>query len=192
MNLIAKALIPNATSMIRLDHTHVMATFQQYTAATRPKIKQGLVNTTCLALEVHATLEEEIFYPAVREVSNNEALKKSVPEHDEMRRLIALLRGMVPTDIRYDETYMELMRDVLHHVADEETVVLPMAERLLHDQLDDLGARMLKRRLQLVAPRSADIAVNLARSIPAPSIAMLATAALAGAYLGKRMLRPSV
>ena len=81
------------------------------------------------------------------------------------------------------------MRDVIHHVADEETVVLPEAERLLPDQLGELGARMMKRRLELVAPRTADIAVNMARALPAPSIAMLAGAAAAGALLGRRLMR---
>jgi hemerythrin superfamily protein len=186
---ITNALAPNATNQIRLDHTHTLATFHQYKITSSPQIKLGLVNTTCLALEVHAQLEEEIFYPAVREVSDNEAIKKSVTEHAEMRRLIALLRSMEPEDSRYDDTYMELMRDVLHHVADEETVILPEAERLLSDHLGELGSRMLKRRMQLVAPRTTDIAVNMARAMPGPSIAMLAGAVIAGLFLGRRWIR---
>ena len=189
MNSITSALALNATTMIRLDHAHVLATFQQYRASSRPQVKRGLVNTTCLVLEVHAQLNEEIFYPALREVTNNEAIKKADPEHAEMKRLIALLRGMEPDDQRYDDTYMELMRDVLHHVADEETVMLPEAERLLQDQLGELGGRMMKRRLQLVAPRTADIALNIARALPIPSIAILAGATVAGLLLGRRMTR---
>ncbi|MEO5660011.1 MAG: hemerythrin domain-containing protein [Polaromonas sp.] len=190
MNSVTKALAPNATNMIRLDHTHALATFHQYKTTSTPHVKLGLVNTTCLALEVHAQLEEEIFYPAVRQVSNNsEAIAKSLPEHAEMRRLIALLRGMEPEDPRYDDTYMELMRDVLHHVAEEETVILPEAERLLADQLGELGSKMLKRRMQLVAPRTKDIAVNMARAMPGPSIAMLAGAAITGVFVGRRMTR---
>ena len=189
MNPITSALMPNATNMIRLDHTHTMATFHQYKTSSKPQVKRGLVNTVCLALEVHAQLEEEIFYPAVREVTDNEAIKKAVPEHAEMKRLIALLRDMEPEDVRYDDTFMELMRDVIHHVADEETQILPEAERLLQNQLGELGGRMMKRRLELVAPRTADIAVNMARAMPAPSIAMLAGATVAGVLLGRRLMR---
>lgn len=189
MNPITSALTPNATTMIRLDHAHVLATFQQYRASSRPQVKLGLVNSTCLALEVHAQLEEEIFYPAVREVTDVEAIKKALPEHAEMKRLMALLRSMAPEDARYDSTYMALMRDVLHHVAEEETVLLPEAERLLQDHLAELGSRMMKRRLQLVAPRTADMAVNLARALPVPSIALLAGATVAGLLLGRRMTR---
>lgn len=189
MKSIASALTPNATNQIRFDHTQTLTTFHQFKTDSRPQVKLGLVNTACLWLEVHAQLEEEIFYPALRAVSDIEALKKSVPEHSEMKRLIALLRGMKPDDARYDDTYRELMRDVIHHVADEETIVLPEAERLIPDQLDDLGLKMTKRRLELVAPRSGDIAVNMARAMSGPSMAVVGSALVAGLLIGRRWLR---
>lgn len=189
MESITNTLAPNATNLIRLDHTHALATFHQFKTTSSATVKRGLVNTTCLALEVHAQLEEEIFYPALRAVSDSETLRKSLPEHSEMKRLIALLRGMQPDDARYDDTYRELMRDVIHHVADEETILLPEAERLLADQLGELGIKMTKRRLQLVAPRGGDIAVNMVRAMPGPSMAMVGGALVAGLFMGKRWLR---
>lgn len=189
MTSLANKLFPTITNMIRLDHTHVMATFHQFEADTDPGIKRGLVNTACLALEVHAQLEEEIFYPALRAVESNAVLDKAVPEHNEMKALIAKLREMEPTDEGYDATFMELMRDVLHHVADEETVLLPEAERLLADQLGDLGAQMTKRRLQLVTPRTGEIVMNMARATPASTMLMVAGAALSGAYLATKYSR---
>ena len=189
MNSAFKTFMPRATNMIRLDHTHVTATFHQYRIADRPSVKRGLVDQICIALEIHAQLEEEIFYPAVRAVTDNPTIQKSVPEHDEMRRLIATLRGMSPTDVRFDDTVMELMRDVLHHVADEETVLLPEAERLLTDQLESLGARMTRRRLELVGPRSFDIASSMARSVAPSSIAVGLLAAAGAAFAITRMRR---
>jgi hemerythrin superfamily protein len=178
-NTLITQLFPTVTNMIRLDHTHVMVTFHQYHVDSSPMVKEGLVKTACTALEIHAQLEEEIFYPALRAVTLNEALKKSVPEHDEMRRLIAKLRSMTLTDAGYDDTFMELMRDVLHHVADEETVVLPEAERLLLGQLEALGATMTKRRLELVVPRTGEIAVNMVKAMSLTTITLL-VAAMAG------------
>lgn len=189
MNAIVRRLSPYATNMIRMDHTHVLATFHQYKTTSTPRIKQGLVGTVCLALEIHAQLEEEIFYPALRAVSESEALKKALPEHNEMKRLIGLLRGMQPTDTRYDSTFMELMRDVLHHVADEETQILPEAERLLHDQLSELGGKMTRRRLQLMAPRAGQLAGNMARALPASTLAMLAGLVAGGLLLGNQLTR---
>ena len=166
MTMLSK-LSPTITTMIRMDHTHVLTTFHQYTLYKAPKTRQALAKTICLALEIHAQLEEEVFYPEVRKLANEPVLEKSVPEHDEMRRLINKLSASEPTDINgdeYDQTVMELMRDVMHHVADEETVLLPRAEKLLgKDKMCELGAQMTKRRLQLVAPHTGEIAVSTLR-----------------------------
>ena len=191
MNPLLKKLSPTATNMIRMDHTHVLATFHQYEADTHPKTKQALVNTVSVALEIHAQLEEEIFYPAMREIGRDAgAVAKSVPEHDEMRRVIARLRSMEPTDADYDATVMELMRDVMHHVADEETILLPDAERSLADRLEELGAAMTKRRFELVAPKTLDIAWNTVRALPASNVLMGAGAlAVVAMVVGGRRRR---
>lgn len=187
MKSVMNSLSPSITNMIRMDHTHVLTTFHQYEAGTNPKTKQALVNTACLALEIHAQLEEEIFYPAMRSVAGDRgALDKSVPEHDEIRRLIASLRAMEPTDAAYDQTFLSLMRDVMHHVADEETTLLPEAERLLADRLGELGAQMTRRRLELTAPRAGELASNAIRAFPTSSMLVAAGAVLAGTYLAKR------
>jgi hemerythrin superfamily protein len=172
MNPLVSRLLPTATNMIRLDHTHVMSTFHQYKASASPRVRKGLASTICTALEVHAALEEEIFYPALREATEDELVRASMAEHQEMKRLIGLLRRMEPEAIDYDETVMALMREVLHHVADEETVVLPAAERLLGDSLGELGARMTKRRVQLVAPRSGEIALDMGRAVSGNTAAL--------------------
>lgn len=187
MNALTSKLSPSVTNMIRMDHTTVLATFHQYDPNASDNTKQALVQQVCLALEIHAQLEEEIFYPEMRSVAgSSDVLTKSVPEHDEMRKLISRLRSMTPDDLTYDSTFMELMRDVMHHVADEETVLLPEAERLLSDRLNELGAQMTKRRLQLMAPHTGEIAVNTMRTMPASSMLMAAGALLAGGYLLKR------
>lgn len=187
MKSLKNTLSPTVTNMIRMDHTAVLETFHQYETSSRPNTKKALVNTVCIALEIHAQLEEEIFYPAMRAIASDTAvLDKSVPEHNEMRQQIAQLRAMKPTDPAYDDTFMQLMRDVIHHVADEETTLLPDAERLLADRLGELGAEMTKRRVQLTAPRAAEIAANAARGFPTSSMLVAAGAVLAGTYFAKR------
>jgi hemerythrin superfamily protein len=159
-----KKLSPSITDMIRFDHSHVMVTFHQYTSDKRPSVKKALAETICDALEIHATLEEEIFYPVMRpRVQDQKVMEKSEPEHMEMRNIIAELRRTDPRDTRHDDLVFELMRDVVHHVADEETVLLPEAERTLsRDRLAELGTEMTKRRLQLVRPKAGKIARNTA------------------------------
>ncbi|TWI67290.1 hemerythrin HHE cation binding domain-containing protein [Pseudoduganella lurida] len=183
-------LSPTITDMIRFDHSHTMLTFHQYTNAQKPKVKKALAETICLALEIHATLEEEVFYPAMRQLeAADPTLLKSEPEHNEMRRVIAQLRATSATDPKHDELVHELMRDVIHHVADEETVLLPDAERLMtRDRLSELGAEMTRRRLQLVTPQAGKIAKNTAVGFSGSTAAMVL--GVAGAAFAALKLLP--
>ncbi len=159
---LASKLSPTVTDMIRFDHSHVLITFHQYTVDKSPKVRKALSETICTALEIHAQLEEEIFYPAIRQLNRNETvIEKSVPEHDEIRRLIAELRITPASEVRHAEVLHELMREVIHHVADEECVLLPEAENMLSkNELCVLGKQMTKRRIQLLAPQAGKVAIN--------------------------------
>lgn len=188
MNNPLRSLSPSATDMIRMDHSHVLAIFHRYNVETDPNTKQGLAEMICLALEVHATLEEEIFYPTMREVKADQpAVDKSYPEHDEMKRLIARLRDIQPSDPAYDRTFLELMRDVMHHVADEETTLLPDAEAALGKQrLQEIGGRMLKRRMELTAPIVPAMAKNMIKAAPATWFVFSAGALIGAGLLARR------
>lgn len=189
MKAFTDKLSPSITNMIRMDHTSVLETFHQYEMGSSPQTKKALVGTICIALEIHAQLEEEIFYPAMSHLAaDTPIVGKSVPEHNEMRRLIAQLRAMEPTDPTYDQTFLQLMKDVMHHVADEETTLLPDAERLIPDRLGELGMQMTKRRLQLMAPHAGEMAMNTARTFPTSSMLVAAGAVLAGTYFAKRTM----
>ncbi|WP_332670955.1 hemerythrin domain-containing protein [Aromatoleum sp.] len=188
MNPLMRKLAPTATHQIRTDHTHVLSIFHQYETDTAPQTKKALVNSACLSLEIHAQLEEEIFYPAMRQaMAEGGTVDKAVSEHEEHRRLIAQLRMMEPTDMDYDETFMTLMRDVLRHVAEEETILLPKAERLLGSHLADLGGEMMKRRLELATPHAGEIAMNGVRTMHTSTLLMTTGAVAAGAYLVKKV-----
>ncbi len=174
-------MAPSATDMIRADHARVLAVFHRYDIDASPRKKRALVEAVCTALEVHAQMEEDVFYPALR-AAGSELVEKAIPEHEEMRRLIATLREMDPAILEYDATFMDLMREVIHHVADEETAMLPHAEVLLPRQLGELGARMTKRRMQLMAA-GAPQAVKKARNLPGGPLLWAAGAVVAGALL---------
>ena len=141
-------LAPAATDMIRADHARLLATFHRNKCDAAAAAKRSLVANLCLALEVHAQMEEEIFYPAMASV-DQALIGRFIAEHDRMRSLIGELRAADPAEPQYDERVMALMREVLHHVADEETVLLPQAERVLGERLGELGARLMKRRLAM-------------------------------------------
>lgn len=175
---------PSATDMIRADHTRVVAAFHRYKADSAPSRKQAIAGMVCTALQVHAKIEEEIFYPAMRQAGST-LLEDLEPEHEEMRTLIATLSGMQPADPQYDATFMELMRTVIHHVADEETMLLTNAEAVLGERLGELGSRMMKRRMELMAPQAGGMAMQKARAFPR-GVAMVAGALFAGVWLLRR------
>jgi hemerythrin-like domain-containing protein len=182
MNAVLNKLSPSVTNHIRMDHTHVLTTFHRYKDDTSPSVKKALVDTICMAVEIHAQLEEEIFYPAMRAVDPG-IVDKSFPEHDEMRQMIAGLRNMEPGDPQYDRTFMALMRNIMHHVADEETTLLPEAERVLGDRVNELGAEWAKRKMQLAMPRAGELAMNTVKAMPASTMLLGAGALLAGSYI---------
>lgn len=185
----SRAVKPSITTMIRVDHSHVLAVFRRFRPDTSDSRKRALIRNACLALEVHAQLEEEIFYPALRQVAgSSEVLDKSAPEHDRMRALIRELRARSSADGDCDETFRELIRLVLHHVADEETVLLPLAEELLADRLGELGMQMTRRRLELLGPNWREVAASTARTFPV-AVAVLAAGALTLGWLAVRPRR---
>ena len=188
MHAVMNKLSPYATDLLRMDHTKVMAAFHRYKLASSPQKRKAIASAICLAVEIHAQLEEEFFYPAMRAFDGPE-VDKSHPEHDEMRRLIGRIRAMEPTDPAYDGTLMELMRTVIHHVADEETTLFPDAERLLGDRLGLLGAEITKRRLELMKPHAGEIAASTVRSMPMGTMLVAAGALAAGSYALRRAIR---
>lgn len=184
-------LSPPVTDLIRLDHSQVLETFHQFHPGAAPDKKRALVDSACVALEIHMQLEEELFYPALRELAPDTTIvEKSEPEHAEIRELIARLRALLPGEVEHDRCFMELMRDVMHHVADEETTLLPAAEQLLAERLHELGAEMTRRRLQLMSERAGEIASNTLRAMPESLLLMGAGALSTGACLFSRLPRP--
>jgi squalene cyclase len=101
-------------------------------------------------LEVHAQIEEEIFYPAVRKELNDAALvNEALKEHKAVKELIDELKVMGGEDDEFEEKWAELVADVKHHVQEEESELLPQAEESEMD-LSDYGQQMAERKKELI------------------------------------------
>jgi hemerythrin superfamily protein len=185
MNTLMSRMSPTAAKMIRMDHAAVMSMFHKIEPGMSASARGATVRNICSALEVHAQLEEELFYPALRAAGVDvQQLERSVPEHDEMRALIDRIRASGQDMGRQDELVNQLMRSVMHHVAEEETVLLPAAQKMLGEQrLSELGARMTERRLQLARPRMGQMAADMARASPAKTALVVAGTIAAGALI---------
>ncbi|HEX3203169.1 MAG TPA: hemerythrin domain-containing protein [Nitrospiraceae bacterium] len=135
---------PSVVDLLRQDHHTVKALFREFEAEEKPDAKQRIVQQALDELEVHASVEEKIFYPAVREDSPDVAdkLDEALEEHHAARLLMHELRGMAPSDERFDAKFRVLAEMVKHHVKEEE------AEMFARARTGDLDLHQLGQRLQ--------------------------------------------
>ena len=147
----------DAVELIKSDHRKVEQLFREFEEAGDRafKTKQELVEQIVEELEVHATIEEEIYYPAVEAKARKdgkELVAEAVEEHHLVKILLGELGSMSSEDEPFDAKVTVLMENVRHHVEEEEGELLPQSEKLLGtDELTRLGEQMAARKQQLGA-----------------------------------------
>ena len=147
----AKPAPKDAIALLKADHEAVSELFAQYEKTRSSPNKKALVAQICTALSVHAQIEEEIFYPAVKAALKDKLLvPEATVEHTGVKDLIAQLEGAEPDGEMYDAKVKVLSEYVKHHVKEEQTEMFPKAKAALLDMLE-LGARMASRKNELLA-----------------------------------------
>jgi hypothetical protein len=142
----------DALTLLDDDHNKVARLFQQYKAAHRNNEKKMLAQQICQELAVHTQIEEEVFYPAFRQATNDEHLvEESEREHQEARELIAKIEGAPQPD---DKVMLDLEDAVLHHVNDEREKMFPQARKAKNLDLMRLAEQLEQRKSELMAPHA--------------------------------------
>jgi hemerythrin superfamily protein len=147
----------DAVELIKADHRKVERLFREFEEAgdRAYKTKQQLVEQISRELEVHTTIEEETYYPAVEakaKKDGKEMIGEAVEEHHLVKVILGELAGLSPEDDTFDAKVKVLMENVRHHVEEEESEMLPQSEEILgKDELARLGAEMAARKRQLRA-----------------------------------------
>jgi len=144
----------DAIAMLEADHRKVEELFEEFEDAEKPAERQETAEQICHELEIHAQLEEEIFYPAVAKQADDAAklVEEAREEHQKVKELIAQLRRMKnPEGDSFDEKMQELKECVEHHVEEEEGELFPQAKSELGEQMKELGARMQETKKELEA-----------------------------------------
>lgn len=144
----------DAISMLVEDHREVADMFEQFDQlGDRAKAgKEKLKDKICIALIAHTTIEEEIFYPAVRKAieDGEDMVDEAVVEHASAKDLIRQLQEMQPDDELYDAKVKVLGEQIEHHVEEEEKEMFPKARKSGLD-LVVLGQEMAMRKQELLA-----------------------------------------
>src|SRR6267378_1742557 len=140
---------PDAISLLKQDNRKVEKLFESFEKARDGEHKQALVKEICTELCIHATIEEEIFYPACKgKIEDDEMLEESYVEHDGAKVLIAELLDSAPDAEFYDAKVSVLSEMIKHHVKEEEKRgdgLFAQAKQAGLD-LEDLAQRLMERK----------------------------------------------
>src|SRR3984893_16604356 len=143
----------DAISVLKADHRQVEEWFSQFKKSKISSKKQQLASAICEALIAHATIEEEIFYPAFLAATEDRDLHhEAVVEHDGAKKLIAQIRDMSPDDDYFDAKVTVLSEMIKHHVKEEEKPGGMFAEARKSDMdLGELAVQLKARKKELEA-----------------------------------------
>ena len=137
--------------MLRADHKLVSGLFDEYEKTRSSARKKTIVQKICAELGVHAQVEEEIFYPAVKQaLKDKELVPEATVEHATLKDLIAQVKDVEPDDEMFDAKIKVMSEYVKHHVREEQNEIFPKARSTRLD-MKALGAQMAARKQELLA-----------------------------------------
>ncbi len=172
--------MPDAITLLKDDHKTVEKLFKRFEKAgdRAVKTKADLVADIIRELSIHAEIEEQIFYPAIRAAQVPDAddeVLESLEEHLVAKRLLSDLDGMDPEAERFDAKVTVLMEVIRHHVEEEEGELFPAVREVLKRKvMGEIGDDMEQAK-QVVAthphPHSPDTPPgNILGGLPAAAI----------------------
>ncbi len=145
----------DAITLLKQDHKTVEKLFKQFEKAGTGahKTKRDIADKVITELSVHAVVEEQLFYPAIREnvESQEDLVLESLEEHHIVKWVLSELDGMDPEAERFEAKMTVLMENVRHHVEEEEQDLFPAVRKAMgRKALSELGDNM--EQAKKVAP----------------------------------------
>lgn len=144
----------DAISLLTDDHAEVKKLFRRYAKLVKDESpaseREELARQICTMLTIHAQIEEEIFYPAAREVlDDGDLIDEAAVEHASAKDLIAQIEGMGPDEALYDAKVTVLGEYIDHHVKEEQDELFPKLRRKM--DIKAVGAALQARKEELMA-----------------------------------------
>ncbi|WP_324751281.1 hemerythrin domain-containing protein [Sphingomonas sp. LY54] len=142
----------DALQLLAEDHRRVEGLFEQFEKASADGRKEKIAREICTELKVHAMIEEEIFYPALRGKIDDDDLDEAMVEHDGAKVLINEIEAGGPDDDYYDAKVKVLQEQIEHHVKEEEKQHGNIFTQARHVDVDleTLGEQMAARKAELM------------------------------------------
>jgi hemerythrin superfamily protein len=146
----------DAIALLKTDHRKVKNLFARYESAGDFSTKHLIAEQVFTELELHAQLEEHVFYPAYEAMTGKhgtQLVADSRLELEHVSELMIELQGIDLDEAEFEVKFHELMGIVREHVAEEENAMFPEAQVILADQLEDLMDKMVELKQQLTTSR---------------------------------------
>ena len=143
----------DAITLLKADHREVERMFADFEKTNSDSRKQELGDKICNALKAHTIIEEEIFYPAFLQTTNNKDIHHEAEvEHEGAKHLISEIESAGPDDDYFEARMSVLSEMIKHHVKEEEKRGGMLAEAKSSDMdLEQLGQQMQERKMQAMA-----------------------------------------
>ena len=152
MSLTKKSSQPdsqNAITLLRADHQKVTDLFENFEKSRATAKKKVIAQEICKELTVHATIEEEIFYPAAKAaLDDTEMVPEALVEHDGVKKLIAEIEGSAEGEM-FEARVKVLSELIKHHVKEEQNELFPAVKKTTLD-LTELGSQLAARKTELL------------------------------------------
>ena len=151
---------PDAIKLLKDDHREVEGWFEDFEKTNSGSKKQRLAKQICLALTVHTQIEEQIFYPAVREaIADQDIMDEADVEHDGAKNLIEQIQAMDADESHFDAKVKVLGEMIDHHVTEEREKMLPQARKSGLD-LKAMVPQLEERKAQVKQELSEGVAAS--------------------------------
>ncbi len=137
-----------AVAILKEDHAKVKQLFDQFESTKGGRSKKKIVREAITELKIHAAIEEELFYAAVRKAVGKDIMNEADEEHHVAKLLIAELESMDGSESHYDAKFLVLAENVRHHIKEEENEMLPKAKGAKVD-FESLAEKMTERKKRL-------------------------------------------
>jgi|SRR5688572_14619250 hemerythrin superfamily protein len=142
----------DAIALLKQDHRTVSALFEEFEKADEEE-QSAIAQRVCQLLTVHATIEEELLYPAAKQAFEDEEeedlVNEAEVEHGSAKELIAKIEGMSSGDEHFKATVKVLGEYIKHHVKEEEGQLFPQLKKTELD-LKELGGQLSERKYALM------------------------------------------
>jgi hemerythrin superfamily protein len=142
----------DAIALLKQDHRTVSALFEEFEKADEDE-QSSIAQRVCQLLTVHATIEEELLYPAAKQAFEDEEdedlVNEAEVEHGSAKELIAKIEGMSSDDEHFKATVKVLAEYIKHHVKEEEGELFPRLKKTEVD-LKELGGQLADRKFALM------------------------------------------